>query len=1838
MSSSKCLQNVKEFFVSAVLDRTYEFTLYKDNEADTYCMPSPTQALRLSGASAYPRIPESPKLQLQSSSIHILGTQTFSHNASRLWFVLLLILASQAAGIKASSIRLDDGVQTDAAGSVSLVQLLKTPKHTKPFDLSRHRSRRSVFLHSGVKICPQETISEVLASHQAYYQLRVCQEAVWEAFRIFFDRIPGTTEYQRWVHTCQHESLCISDIAKNFSGSEEHMSLIHRRMNRMRAGKHPSRGAVTPAPTQIVPEIAGPEALTTNPALPVAAPSEAPSASPSPVPSEAPSVAPSVVLSAAPSVVPLAAPSAVPSVAPSVVPSAAPSVPPSAALSAASSVVPLAVPSEALSSATPSAAPSAAPSVAPSMAPSASPSSLFAAPSAALSAAPSASPSSLSVPSAAPSSTSSAPAASWSLTPMSATLAATSAMPAAPEATSFAPAIELSPLATLPAPLSPPAATEAMSAAPEEGLSSPSTPTELSQSSSPVAPSYPSVALSAVPTASPSAAASAIPSTRALVITTAITFSSQSSISSPALTQRPPTLQKIEEDSELPNLLPESPVQEIVEFSIDLVDPGYRELLEDADSPQYIDLAHHLQDQMQHVFDKLPGFKSINVLGISKAQDTDGPAGISVHYSLIFENNLPKINPMHSETTSGTPGSSAHTILREIVIEALREEASLPIDLNTLTFKPEAIFPPAPTSTSSKVKEIMEPSEPDSHNEFEVIVDEPEVDIPPLVIPLTPLEKENALVTLLDPSAVPDDEGTTVIGEVAGSSDQPQGTVDITDDTDTIYTSKPEPLDDRDEEEFLIITHMIETIHHNETGEVVKDYIPTPPLLFELQTDAPYASLAPNLISKEDLTPIDEDSKTAAEDETSNLEFSIPTISGIIGQPLTQSTVGLQENKELNVQEDKELNVLPDEEGMDLGVHEPYDPGESLETEDQELSELDIDLLEPDDVQAVKPNEVLEASEMTPEFITVSTPEEESIHVLEPETEVSELEEEEVLETEGSDTRVLEVSKPETEAVEKVKGKDPETKEKEFEVPESESEDGFEGWQTEEEIIEVTKEVEELHVPEVAKSKVLHPAPEPEKDLVEVSQQFPELEEKSELDGDVDKASEHDKDIAETTTLAETISDVSDVETIDEKTLKEVDEVEELEQDVTDTSVITDVQDRGASGILSLTFAPETDQKGHVTAVTELHDKAFQTPESEAEAVGGSEPGEGVVQVVEFEPEPLPEKEVEVAIPRPDDDSQNAEEMAIVQVSDVEPVNITIQKLPGTSAEKTGDISQPEAESSEQEDMSGPGIVVDNVLPPVEDKLEISQPDSEEGAESDVPKLEEEGAEPETKPEDGSIEILEPEGEDDVTEPPAALIKVLPPLDIHFGEDTRVQVTEAKEFLQPAKPDHQHPLVEDNMPIVPAEFQPSEAESAHDYPTDDLLIEQDVGGVYARVETGTISITSAKQRSDLHFESTFDVAGPTAAEKEDTSEDIKVREKLQQQTQESDSTAEKDISVTAVPISVFIQTPAATSGNAPEAALPSPTIDTGLFEVAEWTFISSVTEDDITEQNETGVVIIDENFEELEEKEEKSQTSPSSAIKDSTDSAVEDLAMDLDRPVIEATEASDLLVEESGYQSVTDEDISDSVTAPPPLRYLTTPSMTTATHGRELVVFFSLRVTNMNFSEDLFNKTSSEYRSLESTFLDMLLPYLQANLTGFKKLEILNFRKGSVVVNSKVKFARSVPYNITKAVHCVLEEFCSAAAKYLHIEIDSRSLDIEPADQADPCKFQACDDFSRCVVNSWTKEAQCLCKPGYRAADGLPCQSICILRPDYCHSGECHIVPGRGAVCRYADGSSLTAH
>lgn len=73
----------------------------------------------------------------------------------------------------------------------------------------------------------------------------------------------------------------------------------------------------------------------------------------------------------------------------------------------------------------------------------------------------------------------------------------------------------------------------------------------------------------------------------------------------------------------------------------------------------------------------------------------------------------------------------------------------------------------------------------------------------------------------------------------------------------------------------------------------------------------------------------------------------------------------------------------------------------------------------------------------------------------------------------------------------------------------------------------------------------------------------------------------------------------------------------------------------------------------------------------------------------------------------------------------------------------------------------------------------------------------------------------------------------------------------------------------------------------------------------------------------------------------------------------------------------------------------------------------------------------------------------------------------------------------SGVASESEERPYES-TAAPIIRQASTPLMTAVDKSKELVVFFSLRVTNMMFSDDLFNKSSPEYKTLENTFLELV--------------------------------------------------------------------------------------------------------------------------------------------------------
>ncbi|KAF7649874.1 hypothetical protein LDENG_00134610 [Lucifuga dentata] len=92
------------------------------------------------------------------------------------------------------------------------------------------RRKRNILFPSGVKLCTQETVDQAVANHLSYFHLRVCQETVWEAFKVFWDRLPDRDQYHNWVDRCIDGSVSITDIGSFFSQSEEHIGLVRSRV------------------------------------------------------------------------------------------------------------------------------------------------------------------------------------------------------------------------------------------------------------------------------------------------------------------------------------------------------------------------------------------------------------------------------------------------------------------------------------------------------------------------------------------------------------------------------------------------------------------------------------------------------------------------------------------------------------------------------------------------------------------------------------------------------------------------------------------------------------------------------------------------------------------------------------------------------------------------------------------------------------------------------------------------------------------------------------------------------------------------------------------------------------------------------------------------------------------------------------------------------------------------------------------------------------------------------------------------------------------------------------------------------------------------------------------------------------------------------------------------------------------------------------------------------------------------------------------------------------------------------------------------------------------------
>nr|XP_015210674.1 PREDICTED: interphotoreceptor matrix proteoglycan 1 isoform X3 [Lepisosteus oculatus] len=1389
---------------------------------------------------------------------------------------LLFLFTFHANGIK------DMNSQETLAGvkkthSGHLIEMLRTTKQSSRikaiFELERHRTRRSTFSHTGVKVCPQETIKEIIASHQAYYKLRVCQEAVWEAFRIFLDRIPDTAEYQSWVSTCQQESLCIADLAKNFSSSQEHLDMVQRRV-RLRDEKHQEREVSTVKPE----EVTGKASETTT------------------------------------------------------------------------------------------------------------------------------------------------------------------------------------------------VSREVFTAGPTE----------------------------------------------------------VSALSRNLLNETVNDTKVLDTDSELPNTVPDQLVEQVVEFSVTLSNPGYGELLSSPDTPQYQDLAHSLQDQMLHVLDRLPGFKEIRVLGFSEKNANDGPGGLTVRYAVVFETVSPESSSIGYQNIDRVSNTSEQGIgpyspddekmtasiivpsLQEVVVKALSEETSLPVDFNTISFEPDVTGQPRPTSTPQ-----IAVLEPDSHNELTISTDKSVMDAEKSLpdLPLHPSIKENALETLLGTTVQsPNKEDRVNVGATVlptpdnivlvepFSSATPtivQITIDhIEDESKLMYINEFSPTTPSQTTAQPVTLHELD-----ETGLVnthVTDNVKDNTNMPSTDTSGDSAGAGgDNIISGEDnsVTPSNSVPTAAGGEDTSVTPSILIPSAGGEDERVTPSISILNSGGEDN-------SVTPSDSVPTTGDVEDdrVTPSDSVPT----AGDVEDDSVTPSD-------SVLTAGDVEDDRVTPS----------------------DSVPTAGD---VEDDSVTPSDSVPTAAGGEDTSVTPSISIPSVGGEDH-----------------------RVTPSNSVPTAAGGEDDRVTPS------------------ISIHNSGV-ESHSITPTISILNSGVENDRVTPSD--------------SVPTAAGGEEGSATQSNSISKADVGKHNVTASgpdpkdTAVQDgdspsASLRKPVIEGDSVIQSEsvPNTTFIPSTDSLPsgvrlvEPVPETSTQILL-----------------------VTTSVKGLPIQSTRENSDVLLPVTTLSTitlqppteriiifQQDED-----TDNIISEEDKKRTDTLLEGEESKE-DIPDL----SKPAVPDEDENLVFL--------------VTTSSPPVNIE--DITMQEKTDSSELLPEQDGDSVFPS-EGPLLVSPTFEAPEDLDSSltssTTSSTEGLLISPTPESISTSLSTDLgpfetvltdIPLTSAMPVFEGSTGGDVTV-GPSTTE----------QEKAESNTQATRSPTE------AVPLTILSET-----------AVEEPTessVQEAATSVAPFVVDHRAPKPTVEESEPTAQTIAPTRTDESGEFETE----------------VQDITAELDRIDVVSTETIDELDYSGGYPFLKEDHPFES-TASPPLKYLTTPSMTTASKGKELVVFFSLRVTNLMFSDDLFNKSSPEYKSLENTFLELLLPYLQSNLTGFKQLEILNFRNGSVIVNSKMKFAKSVPYNVTQAVHCVLEDFCNAATKRLDIEIDSRSLDVEPADQADPCKFLACNEFARCIVNRWTKEAECVCAPGYLSVDGLPCQSVCSLQPDFClNGGQCEIIPGHGAACRCPVGKHWQYH
>ncbi|XP_041480037.1 uncharacterized protein LOC121427613 isoform X9 [Lytechinus variegatus] len=148
--------------------------------------------------------------------------------------------------------------------------------------------------------------------------------------------------------------------------------------------------------------------------------------------------------------------------------------------------------------------------------------------------------------------------------------------------------------------------------------------------------------------------------------------------------------------------------------------------------------------------------------------------------------------------------------------------------------------------------------------------------------------------------------------------------------------------------------------------------------------------------------------------------------------------------------------------------------------------------------------------------------------------------------------------------------------------------------------------------------------------------------------------------------------------------------------------------------------------------------------------------------------------------------------------------------------------------------------------------------------------------------------------------------------------------------------------------------------------------------------------------------------------------------------------------------------------------------------------------------------------------------------------------------------------------------------------------------------------TAANFTEELNNSTSKEFKELESKVCQ---PFneIYADDPEFVGCQVLNFSQGSIKVNYVLKFAENSTQNPSTVNQTIQDDLVNPNGSFAdEFTIDPDSLVVEPLNECNK-KLDVCDENSKCIDED-EKGYTCKCNPGYEDSVGSLPGRDCIER------------------------------